>query len=65
LNNIRRWKRTKVTMHIGPAFGPLTIDPALRGPARRQQIDAYGDEMMRHIAALMPVENRGFYTDPN
>jgi 1-acyl-sn-glycerol-3-phosphate acyltransferase len=65
LNNIRRWKRTKVTMHIGPAFGPLTIDSTLRGPARRRQIDACGDEMMRHIAALMPVENRGFYADPN
>ena len=61
LANMRRLKRTKVSMHIGPVFGPLTLDPALRGPARRQQLDAYGDEMMHHIAALMPPENRGPY----
>ena len=64
LDNMRRFKRTPVSMHIGPIFGPLTLDPALRGPARRQQLDAYGDEMMHHIAALMPPENRGPYTDP-
>jgi 1-acyl-sn-glycerol-3-phosphate acyltransferase len=61
--NMRRLKRTKVTMHIGPAFGPLTLDPTLRGPARRRQMDAYGDEMMVHIAALMPQENRGPYAN--
>ncbi|MCB9421067.1 MAG: 1-acyl-sn-glycerol-3-phosphate acyltransferase [Ardenticatenaceae bacterium] len=63
LDNIRRLKRTKVTMHIGPVFGPLILDPVLRGPARRHQLDAYGDEMMHHIAALMPPENRGPYND--
>lgn len=62
LGNFRRLKRTKVTMHIGPVFGPLVLDPALRGPARRQQLDAYGDELMRHIAALLPPENRGPYS---
>ncbi len=61
LTNMRRLKRTRVSMHIGPAFGPLSIDPSLRGPARRRQIDALGDEMMGHIAALMPPKNRGFY----
>lgn len=59
--NMRRFKRTKVTMRIGPAFGPLPLDPTLRGPARRRQLEAYGDEMMYHIAALMPPENRGPY----
>jgi 1-acyl-sn-glycerol-3-phosphate acyltransferase len=63
LGNIRRFKRTQVTMHIGPVFGPLTLDAAQHGAARRQQLDAYGDEMMRHIAALIPPENRGPYTD--
>ena len=61
LGNLRRLRRTKVTMRIGPAFGPLHLDPARRGAARREQIDALGDEMMRHIAALMPPENRGPY----
>jgi 1-acyl-sn-glycerol-3-phosphate acyltransferase len=61
LANARRLRRTSVTMRIGPAFGPLKIDPSLSGPARRKQIDAYGSEMMRHIAALLPLENRGPY----
>jgi 1-acyl-sn-glycerol-3-phosphate acyltransferase len=65
LANIRRLKRTKVTMRIGPVFGPLVIDQTLRGPARRQRLDEYGDEMMRHIAALMPPENRGPYNGSN
>ena len=63
LDNIRHFKRTKVTMRIGPVFGPLILDTAHRGAARRQQLDAYGDEMMHHIAALMPPENRGPYND--
>ena len=61
LGNLRRWRRTKVTMRIGPVFGPLQLDPALRGAARRKQLDAFGNEMMRRIAALMPPENRGPY----
>lgn len=61
LGNLRRWRQTKVLMRIGPPFGPLELDPSLRGAARREQIDAFGDEMMRHIAALMPPENRGPY----
>lgn len=61
LGNLRRLRRTKVTMWIGRPFGPLQLDPSLQGAARRQQIDAFGDDMMRHIAALLPPENRGPY----
>jgi len=61
LGNLRRYRRTSIRMIIGPVFGPLTIDPALDKPARRQAQDEYGHEMMRHIAALMPPENRGPY----
>jgi 1-acyl-sn-glycerol-3-phosphate acyltransferase len=61
LGNVRRFKRTAVTLHIGPVFGPLTIDPAVRGPAKREQLNAYGHLMMQRIAALMPPENRGPY----
>ncbi|MCP4423335.1 MAG: 1-acyl-sn-glycerol-3-phosphate acyltransferase [Chloroflexi bacterium] len=63
LDNARRLRRTKVTMRIGPPFGPLQLDLTLRGAARRQQIDEYGHEMMRRIAALMPPENRGPYRE--
>ena len=61
MGNLRRWRRTPVTMRVGPLFGPLTLDRTLRGQAKREQLDALGDEMMRHIAALMPPENRGMY----
>lgn len=59
--NMSRWRRTKVQMIIGRPFGPLTLDENVRGAARRQQIKELGDEMMRHLAALMPPENRGPY----
>lgn len=61
LDNLRRLRRTPVRVIIGPVFGPLTIDSSLPKSDRRALEDAYGDEMMRHIAALMPPENRGPY----
>jgi 1-acyl-sn-glycerol-3-phosphate acyltransferase len=63
LGNLRRLRRTAVTLHIGPVFGPLIIDPHLRGAARRDQLDAFGHLMMQQIAALMPPESRGPYRD--
>ena len=61
LDNFRRLRRTPVTMLIGPVFGPLVIDPALPKPERRELLDEMGHEMMRHMAALLPPENRGPY----
>lgn len=63
LPNLRRLRRTPVTMIIGAPFGPLSLDQSKRGPARREQMNALGDKMMRHIAALLPPENRGCYAD--
>lgn len=62
LDNLRRLRRTPVRITIGPVFGPLTIDPTLSKHDRRAMQDDHGDEMMRHIAALMPEENRGPYS---
>jgi 1-acyl-sn-glycerol-3-phosphate acyltransferase len=62
VGNMKRWRRTQATMIIGPAFGPLTLDPDLRGAARRQHLNELGDVMMGHLAALLPPENRGPYT---
>jgi 1-acyl-sn-glycerol-3-phosphate acyltransferase len=59
--NLRRLRRTPVRLIIGPVFGPLVIDPALPKPARREALDEMGHEMMRHMAALLPPENRGPY----
>ena len=61
IGNMKRLRRTKVQMIIGRPFGPLTLDADLRGPARRHCLDELGDVMMRHLAALMPPENRGPY----
>ena len=61
IDNMRRWRRTAVTLCIGPVFGPMEIDPILRGPSRRRQLDEMADLMMQQIAALFPVENRGPY----
>jgi 1-acyl-sn-glycerol-3-phosphate acyltransferase len=63
LDNLPRWRRTPIRFRIGPVFGPLQLDPALRGPERRAQLDRLTDEMMMHIAALFPPERRGPYTD--
>lgn len=59
--NLRRLRRTPVRMIIGPVFGPLVIDPALPKAERRALLDEMGHEMMRHMAALLPPENRGPY----
>lgn len=61
LPNLKRLRRTPVKLIIGPVFGPLVIDSSLPKPERRAQQDELGHEMMRHIAALMPPENRGPY----
>lgn len=59
--NLRRWRRTPVTLLIGPPFGPLTVDPHLKNADKRAVINACGDEMMHHIASLLPPEQRGYY----
>jgi 1-acyl-sn-glycerol-3-phosphate acyltransferase len=55
-----RGRRATVTMRIGQAFGPFRIEG--RGPARREQLNGIGDEIMRHIAALLPPERQGVYS---
>ncbi len=59
--NIIRFRRTPVTLRVGKPFGPLQLDPALRGKARRQRLDELADLMMQQIAALFPPESRGPY----
>lgn len=59
--NLRRGRRTAVTLHIGAPFGPLELAEGLRAGERRTAVDQLGDEMMGHIAALLPPEQRGPY----
>lgn len=59
---LRRGRRARVTVRIGPVFGPF------QGKARRpdrEALEEIGDEIMRHIAALLPPERHGVYSaDP-
>lgn len=63
--NLRRWRRTPITFRIGPVFGPLELDPTLKGPERRARLDALSHSMMARVAALFPPEQRGPYAEPN
>jgi 1-acyl-sn-glycerol-3-phosphate acyltransferase len=61
--SLRRGRRAAVTVRIGEVFGPFRM--AGRGRARRDHLDSIGDEIMQHIAELLPPERRGVYSsDP-
>jgi 1-acyl-sn-glycerol-3-phosphate acyltransferase len=62
--NLRRLRRTKILLRIGPVFGPLQIEAGLRGHARRERLDELGNLLMAHVAAQLPPENRGPYAEP-
>jgi len=58
-----RGRRARVTIQIGRPFGPFQT--TARGRALRQELDEIGHEIMRHIAELLPPEQRGVYSsDP-
>jgi 1-acyl-sn-glycerol-3-phosphate acyltransferase len=59
--NLRAWRRTQITVRVGPSFGPLLIEESLSGRARRQRLDELADMMMQRIAALLPAKYRGPY----
>jgi 1-acyl-sn-glycerol-3-phosphate acyltransferase len=65
LPNIMKFRRTTVTIRIGPAFGPLTIEPNLQKNERRLRLDRLADQMMQRVAVLFPPENRGPYRNLN
>lgn len=59
----RAGRRAKVVLRIGRAFGPFTVSG--RGRDRRGQLNEIGDEIMAHIAELLPESKRGHYaSDP-
>jgi 1-acyl-sn-glycerol-3-phosphate acyltransferase len=51
------WKRPRLTVTIGEPFSL----PPVEGPLSRSTASALGDEVMKHIAALLPPEKRGPY----
>lgn len=56
-----RGRRARVTVNIGKPFGPFNTTGS--GRERRAQLDEIGHEIMRHIAALIPPEKRGHYSE--
>lgn len=58
---LRKFQRAKVTIRIGKPFGPYKAEGDNR--QRREQINEIGHKIMRQIAALIPPERRGFYSD--
>ena len=58
---LRRGRRARVTLRIGPPFGPFYVTG--HGRERRAEFDRLGHEIMRHIAELIPEEARGHYAD--
>jgi len=59
--SLRRGKRARATIRIGKPFGPFQTSG--RGRERRRQLNQISDEIMRRIAALLPPERRGYFSD--
>lgn len=57
--NLKRLRRSHITVKAGPAF---TLPPLPR-ENRDEALKQYTDEIMCHIAALLPEQYRGFYAD--
>jgi 1-acyl-sn-glycerol-3-phosphate acyltransferase len=57
--NLRRLRRTTIIARVGK---PFQLPPLKRGQ-REQALQAYTDEIMCQIAALLPPEYRGVYAD--
>jgi 1-acyl-sn-glycerol-3-phosphate acyltransferase len=60
-SSLRKGHRAAVRVIIGKPFGPFRFDA--RDRSSRQAIDDFGSEMMQRVAALIPPQRRGFYSD--
>lgn len=59
LGNLKKLHRSHITLTAGPAF----MIPPLPRQNRDEALKQYTDEIMCHIAALLPEEYRGVYAD--
>ena len=57
----RRWQRPRVTVTIGQTFQLLPVE--LKGAGRHEALRQAADEIMLHIARLLPPEYRGVYEE--
>jgi 1-acyl-sn-glycerol-3-phosphate acyltransferase len=58
-SNVKRFKRTKFDIRVGPAFHLDARGARVTKDVRQQM----ADEMMYQLAKLLPEENRGEYAD--
>lgn len=59
IEKLKKFRRPQLTVRIGIPFNLPSVD-------RRERdilLDRYTDEIMCHIAAMLPAEYRGVYTD--
>ncbi len=59
---LKKFQRLKITLAAGKAFMPPDIK-AVRGAERDQLLQSATDDLMCHIAALLPESYRGVYAE--
>ncbi|MEM7118246.1 MAG: lysophospholipid acyltransferase family protein [Chloroflexota bacterium] len=63
LSRLKTREKPTVTVKVGKMVGPFKT--TTKGKARRKELDDIGDEIMHHIAALIPPQYHGVYSsDP-
>lgn len=62
-DNLRRLRRSAVTVRVGPIFGPIQHSAMGTGKERRERLDEISDGMMRRVAVMFPPDKRGPYAD--
>ena len=60
-SSLRRLRRQRVRVGFGPPFGPPEVPSG--GKASSSQAHAFSDEIMYRMAAMLPEEYRGLYSD--
>jgi 1-acyl-sn-glycerol-3-phosphate acyltransferase len=58
-SELRRFRRARVRVVFGPGFEP----PPVEGKATAADIHAFSEEIMYRLAAMLPPEYRGVYSD--
>ena len=58
-SSLLRFRRATVRIVFGPPFEPPQVEGRASGP----QVHAFADDIMYHLAAMLPPEYRGIYAD--
>lgn len=58
-SSLRRFRRARLRIIFGPPFAP----PPVEGKASAADVHAFAEEIMYRLAAMLPPEYRGVYSD--